>query len=100
MDKKATGPSRAPARPGISKWALVGPRGTCIRDATKKAAVTTETLGRSSLLVRRALQAASPALATYPPIVTVRGKTPSDICIVYSFRRAATKAATPNNPKI
>jgi len=37
--EKGHGPRSALARPGISKWVLVGPNGTCTSDATKKAAV-------------------------------------------------------------
>ncbi len=64
MDRNAEVPSMAPTSPGRIRWTLVGPNGTWMSEATKKAEVTTATLGRSTLRVRAALKEASAALAT------------------------------------
>ena len=62
--------------------------------------VITGRVGSSLIGVRRILHATIAALATYLPTVREMGRTPSEICTIYSLRRAATKAATPNRPKM
>ena len=71
-----------PTRPFRIRCTLLGPSGTCINEATKNTAVITDTLGISSISMRRMVIAARTAAPPNPAAITGPESIPSDICIV------------------
>jgi hypothetical protein len=63
------------------RWALKGPRGIWIREATKNTEVMTAVFGSSSPLIFQRVTLVMTDVTAHPETMTGVDKTPSEICI-------------------